>query len=326
MLTVLGVGASVAETILSNQFLAELGEDAADADHIKRLGINSRRSSLPVSYIRDTGNADPRAAKAAAIASPTDLAHRAASQALSQAGITAEQLGLILGDCSTPHQVTPAEGQRLAEKFALKIPSYDLFTTAGPIPGHLDVLASWAEERLPEYALLFSSNTPTLRANFRRGLEAHYLGDGAGAMVLSARHRGKLALKDVASFYDSQLSGVISFDAFDHAIIPRASESRIHEIALEMGKTAIAANNLDPSKIKFIGPEFTVVGGAELATELGVSPQNHWSLLAEVGNTLGASPILNLAARWDEIRKGDQVVCVQVGVGVSYGYAVFEGL
>jgi 3-oxoacyl-[acyl-carrier-protein] synthase III len=100
----------------------------------------------------------------------------------------------------------------------------------------------------------------------------------------------------------------------------------VYEIALEVGKKALSTNQLDASKVKFIGPEFTVSGGAKLARELGVSAQNHWSLLAEVGNALGASPVLNLAAHWQEIQKGDLVVCVQVGVGVSYGYAVFEGL
>lgn len=326
MLTVLGVGASFAETVLSNQLLAELRETVAVSEGLSSGGVTSRRSSLPVSYLRDTGNIDPRAAKGAAIVSPTELALRASTQALKQAGITPEQLGLILGDCSTPHQVTPAEGQRVAEKFGVTVPSYDLFTTAGPIPGHLDVLSSWAEDRMPEYALIFSTNTPSQRVNFRRGHEGCYMGDGAGAMVVSMKHSGRLALRDVASFFDPSESGIISFDIFDHAIIPSASETAVHAIALEMGKKAIENNRLDPLKIKFIGPEFSVGGGVELARKLGVSPQNHWSILAEVGNTLGASPILNLAARWNEVQKGDQVVCVQVGVGVSYGYAVFEGI
>ena len=286
----------------------------------------SCRSTLPLSYLVETGNSDPRAARTAALASPTELAHRAALQALTQVGISAEQLGLVIGDCCTPYQVTPAEGQRLADKFGIKVPSYDIFTTTGPIPGHLDVLASWDESRVPEYALLFSTNTPTQRVNFRNGAEALFLGDGAGALVVSTQHKGKLAIRDVGSFHNSRASGVMSFSTFEHASIPTAAEAVVYEIALEMGRKAISANHLDASKIKFIGPEFTLSSGAKLVHELGVSPQNHWSLLAEVGNALGASPVLNLAAHWQQIQKGDLLVCVQVGVGVSYGYAVFEGL
>jgi 3-oxoacyl-[acyl-carrier-protein] synthase III len=326
VLSVLGVGASTGETVLTGHVLA--GSRVAEGGSMKiphNEGL-SCRSTLPVSYLLETGNADPRAAKAAALASPTELAHRAALQALTQVGISAEQLGLVIGDCCTPYQVTPAEGQRLADKFGIKVPSYDIFTTTGPIPGHLDVLASWNELRVPEYALLFSTNTPTQRVNFGKGGEAISLGDGAGALVVSTQHKGKLALRDVGLFHDSRANGMMSFNAFEHASISAGTEALVYEIALEVGKKALSTNQLDASKVKFIGPEFTVSGGAKLARELGVSAQNHWSLLAEVGNALGASPVLNLAAHWQEIQKGDLVVCVQVGVGVSYGYAVFEGL
>jgi len=324
VLSVLGIGAGWPQGALSNAFFGDMLKAKGSAALIAS-GMVSRRSSLPEGYILETGNLDPRSAKESATDSPTTLAVAASTQALGRAGISPEQLGLIMGDCCTPYQVTPAEGQRIAEKFGLKIPSFDLYSTTGPIPAHLDVLASWNEERVPEYSLLVGTNTPLQRVDFMNGHEATIVGDAAGALVVSAKHRGKLALRETQFFHDAAHCEEIKFDAFKHATIPVKTESRIVDLALEMGRKAISDNNLDPSRIKFIGPEFSAQSANRISTGLGVTPQNHWSLVSGIGNSLSAAPIVVLSSRWDEIKKGDLIVCVQVGVGLSYGYALFEG-
>ena len=64
--------------------------------------------------------------------------------------------------------------------------------------------------------------------------------------------------------------------------------------------------------------------GDSLCEALEIPAHNHWSTVAEFGNTLSAGPLITLANHWDQIMPGDTVICVQVGVGLSYGFVILE--
>src|SRR3546814_2135143 len=73
-----------------------------DGDWIMdRVGIERRRTVLPLDYIKTTRNADPRQAIEASLYSNAQTGARAAQQAIAAAGISPDEIGLVIsGSCS----------------------------------------------------------------------------------------------------------------------------------------------------------------------------------------------------------------------------------
>ena len=84
-----GLGHAHPEPEITNRFLESLEIGTDDAWILERVGIRSRRTVLPLDYIRTTRNRDPRAALEAATESNATLGARAARLALERAGIAA---------------------------------------------------------------------------------------------------------------------------------------------------------------------------------------------------------------------------------------------
>ena len=77
-LHLLGTGHFHPENEITNAFLESLDIGTTDQWIMERVGIRSRRTTLPLDYIRETGNRDPRAALEAAVYSNAELGKRAA--------------------------------------------------------------------------------------------------------------------------------------------------------------------------------------------------------------------------------------------------------
>ena len=65
-LNLLGIGHFHPESEITNRFLEDLDIGTSDDWILERVGIRTRRTALPLDYIRETRNADPRAAIEAA--------------------------------------------------------------------------------------------------------------------------------------------------------------------------------------------------------------------------------------------------------------------
>jgi 3-oxoacyl-[acyl-carrier-protein] synthase-3 len=61
-----GLGHFHPENEITNRFLEELDLGTSDAWILERVGIRSRRTVLPLDYLRETRNLDLRAAEGAA--------------------------------------------------------------------------------------------------------------------------------------------------------------------------------------------------------------------------------------------------------------------
>ena len=196
---ILGVGAAHPEVEVSDEFLASIGlvPTAHESQLLSRFGVRARRVSLPQDYMSTTKNREVLEGRAIATTSPTSLAVVAIRQALERAGITAEQVGLIIADTATPYQTCPSEAQRIGGALGVKIPAYDIVAGSASLPLYLEMLSSWKPERIPDYVLCVSTNTLSQHvAYFDSALPAHLYGDAAAALVFSPRHAGKFKVVD----------------------------------------------------------------------------------------------------------------------------------
>ena len=110
-----GIGHFHPENEITNEFLESLDIGTTDDWIMDRVGIRSRRTSLPLDYIRETRNRDPRMGMEAAEYSNAEMGRRAADLALERAGVTADQIGMVIAGGCAPDYAIPAESARIAE-------------------------------------------------------------------------------------------------------------------------------------------------------------------------------------------------------------------
>jgi 3-oxoacyl-[acyl-carrier-protein] synthase-3 len=325
VLSILGIGRAYPSDKIDNQLLAELTSGISAGEITKQCSIETRRTTLPASYIRETLNAVNRDAWKTTSKTPTELALEATEEALRRAGLTRQDIGLIIADTSTPRETTPSEGQRLAKKLDLKVPSYDLCSGTGFFPGQADVLNSWKIDRLPEVALCVSTNTPTCAVDYRGGHEMYYFGDAASAVLVSKVRPGKLRIE--SSFYAAspahEAFPSLGTDGFLRMNLPLLRKW-IDGTTDDMLGRALAESRLNAGDVKFVGTQFSYSDLQALCRKYGIGDANHWHNVTENGYSFGSSAMCVLGDRWDSITGGETIVFAQASAGPGFGFVVLK--
>ncbi len=116
MLHILGMGCCHPTVEVDNKFLEDLDVGTTAAWIEEKIGIKTRLTTLPLDYIRNTRNQDPRMAHEVASMTPTEMGVRASKAALLRVGISAQDVGMIVCNTCTPYQTLPTESQRIARE------------------------------------------------------------------------------------------------------------------------------------------------------------------------------------------------------------------
>jgi 3-oxoacyl-[acyl-carrier-protein] synthase III len=320
---ILGVGSAYTDLVLSNADLASFGCSlAADEQRfLERSGIVSRRISLPLRYITETRNADVVAGRSQALISPTALAVQAVHQALGRAGISLEQVGLLLADTSTPDQTCPSEAQRIGGLLGVKVPAYDVVAGAGMFTHYIDMLASWKPERLPDYILCVSTNTSSQHVDYSgAALPAYLFGDAAFAMVLSTRQKGKARVQ--ATFLRRDVRGPAAVVVEKHVSV----DTQKLPTKTELKEQIVAGLELLAQQSKFsaattalVGPQLFTAEISSFAPELGISEAQILSGSRDAGYAMGASSGAALSVVWDSLLPEKTVAILHSGDGLFSG-------
>lgn len=313
MLNILGLGSAYAEHRLDAGTFKALG-----------FGVPAGRcisSSLSFDYIKSTKNSDPKLALTTAGIGSSALGVKAAEQAIQRAGITKEEIGLVIGDTGTPVETTPSEGQRIACGLDLKIPAYDICSGGAASIIQLATILAWEPSRLPKYTLIVSSNLATHRINYSSEFEATTFGDGAAAAVVSCEVAGRLVVEAAEFGVDFKRTQLITSDI--HGFLKVADKTALKEalalhVAADLAKVREKIT-ADVKKLAVILPQFPQSMLPEVDTKPGVVVEQ-WSNFAANGNILGASVLSVLADNCQRLSAGQAVALVDVGAGLSHGY------
>lgn len=188
MLRIVSVGWVHPEGMLSEEVLAQGGAVPSEEQKALQWGIRHRHSVCDKPFEPVSGVLTPEQMKErfAVTAEPlVAMAVEAAKIAMTRAGITAEQTGIVLGDTATPIETIPAFAALVAGRLGVKVPAYDVTGISAALPLQLQTLLGWREEMVPQYSLLVSANTPTPYLSYAMGDECSWvMSDSAGAVVV----------------------------------------------------------------------------------------------------------------------------------------------
>jgi len=315
---IIGTGSSLPAKILTNADL-ELMVDTSDEWITARTGIKERRIASDGEFT-------------------STFAIEASRRALEMAGISAQELDLIILGTVTPDFPFPATSCIIQHELkATNAVAFDISAACSGFVYGLSIADSYIRGGMAKKALVIGAEVLSRIVNWNDRNTCVLFGDGSGAAVLelSTDDTGIMSthIFTNGAFWDtlsqpacgnrnpasqSVLDNQLSFikmngnDVFKYAV--RAME--------EAACTALAANDMVSENISMFIPHQANRRIIEAtAKRLGLPEKNVFINLENYGNTSSASiPVaLDEANRGNKLNKGDIVMLDAFGGGFTYG-------
>ncbi|MCF6767321.1 ketoacyl-ACP synthase III [Thiotrichales bacterium 19S11-10] len=115
----------------------------------------------------------------------TDLAEKAAKNAIESAGLDPKKIGLVIVATGTPDYLMPSTASILQHRLGIDhVPSFDLSAACGGFVYALDVAKQYIENESIEYALVIGAERLSRALDWQDRSTSVLFGDGAGAVIL----------------------------------------------------------------------------------------------------------------------------------------------
>jgi 3-oxoacyl-[acyl-carrier-protein] synthase-3 len=317
-----GIGSYVPEKVLTNKDLEEM-VDTNDEWIRSRTGIEERRI-------------------AADSTTTSDLAYEASLAALEDAGLEAEELDMILVATITPDMPFPATACLLQDRLdAGEVAAFDLEAGCSGFVYALSTATQFVQTGAYDNILVVGAETLSKILNWEDRNTCVLFGDGAGAAVVQPVETGGI-LSNVlgADGSGGELLKIPAGGSRQPACLETA-ENNLHYIEMEgnavfkfavriMSKAALQAlkeAGLDREDVDFFVPHQANTRIIDAATKrLKVDDDDVFVNLNKYGNTSAASIPLALdeAKEAGKIKKGDNIVLVGFGAGLTWAASVIE--
>ena len=312
---ILGTGSYAPEHVVTNDDLSAL-VDTNDEWITQRIGVRSRHISETETNV--------------------DMAVKAAERALENAGISADELDLIIATTITGDTLSPGTGCMVQNRIGAHCPAFDLAAACSGFLFALETAAGFLSRGAYNRVLVVSAERMSGIIDWTDRGTCCIFGDGAGAVVLKASSDpGILAARmyadgdygeKVLSLTASLNHGVISGDPYI-----RMDGRQVFRLAVE-GLVGSAREVADLACVHTEDVALFVPHQANLrimtmvAAKLGIPEERMVRTVAEHGNTSAASVPLALdrAVRAGMVKPGELVLLQGVGAGMAWGSALIR--
>jgi 3-oxoacyl-[acyl-carrier-protein] synthase III len=305
---VTGLGHYVPPEVVPNGPIAErMGVD--DAWIVKRTGIKSRRRAAPADRL-------------------SDIATFAGRRALSDAGLEALDVDLVLVATMTPDEITPNSAPLVAH--ALGADNAGAIDIGAACTGWLAALrlaAGQVETGRADRVLVIGAELLTRITDFDDPKTAMLFGDGAGAVLVGGEGDGDIGPIVMAA--DGSLADRITA-SHDKRVLQMDGHST-YQVAVkrlsEATVSAVARSGLELDDIDLFvyhqanGRIIKAVGD-----RLDLEPARVADYVAHMANTSAASIPLTLSLLREDgrLRYGQKVLIAAIGAGFTWGAGVIE--
>jgi 3-oxoacyl-[acyl-carrier-protein] synthase-3 len=313
----------VPEKILTNSDLEKMVE-TSDEWIMTRTGIKERHI-------------------AAADEFTSDLGAQAALRAMKMAGVTADQIDLIIVATITPDMPFPSTACLVQRKIGAKrAAAFDLEAACSGFIYGLEIGQQFIMSRTYKTVLVIGAEKLSSIVDWTDRNTCVLFGDGAGAAILQNRpgSHGLLTAVMGANGDDADLlympGGGSRCPASNESIASR--QHYLHMAGKETFKSAVQAMQkaaeeslrrceLTIEQIKCVIPHQAnrrIIDA--VADRLGATPEQLFVNLQKYGNTSAASVAIALdeAVEAGRVQRGDLILLVVFGAGLTWGAAVIE--
>ncbi|MDB6067967.1 MAG: 3-oxoacyl-(acyl-carrier-protein) synthase 3 [Pedosphaera sp.] len=318
-----GVGSYVPERIVTNADLERM-VDTSNEWIVSRTGIKERRV-------------------AAADEFTSDLAAHAATRAMKQAGVKPEEIDLIIVATITPDMPFPSTACLVQQKIgAYRAAAFDIEAACSGFIYGLEIGQQFIMSRTYNTVLVIGAEKLSSIVDWTDRNTCVLFGDGAGAAILQNRPNAH-GLLTACMGADGQKADLLSMPGGGSRCPASAASvsAGMHYLRMdgkETFKNAVQAMNtaaqeslrrceLDISQIKCIIPHQANRRIIDAVSDrLGAKPEQVFVNLDKYGNTSAASVAIALdeVVESKRIQRGDLILLVVFGAGLTWGAAVIE--
>lgn len=316
--------------VIDNAFLESLDIGTNDAWIRERVGIIKRHTVLPLDYLRQTRNADPRAALEAAELSNAETGARAAQLALQRANLEPSDIGLVISGGCSPDECIPAESNRIAEELGISAPAFDLGAACSSFGAQMHFLTGMRPERLPDYVLVVNPENSTRVVDYRDRTSCVLWGDGTSAAILSPRHPGRFTITETLLGGDPSGADKVKVPRMGHftqngAAVQHFAVKRATETFLELRRRWLAVNpERQPQHLGLIGHQANLRMLESVAKRVEVPESQHLFNVDKRGNTGASGAPGVLSERWDDPDLPKNIGMAVVGSGLTWAGVLLE--
>ncbi len=306
-------------TEISNGFLESLDIGTSDDWILERVGIRSRRTVLPLDYIRDTRNRDTRGVHEAALETQAELGARAAEMALARAGLEPSDIGMVVAGTSCPDMVAPAQAAQVARALGLEVPVFDVASACTSFFAQMKLLSGMGAGALPAFVLVVAADTLTRTVDYDDRSAAVLWGDGAAAAIVSGSEPGHACV--LQPRLDSSPEGAMKvsvpwalhFDQEGHAVQKFAIKKTVDGVA------RLRDTVTEPERdFHFVGHQANLRMLEVVCRQSELPPERHHSNVEWYGNTGAASAASVVSMGWEKWTAAADVALVGVGAGLTW--------
>ncbi len=318
-----GVGSYVPERILANAELESM-VDTTDDWITSRTGLKQRRIAAEDEHT-------------------STLAAHAARKALAQAGLDAADLDLIIVATITPDMPFPATACLVQKELgATKAAAFDLEAACSGFIYALEVGRAFIASGVYQNVIIIGAEKLSSIIDWEDRNTCVLFGDGAGAAVLQRCDgaRGVLATRLGSDGNKADILAMPGGGCRQPATVDSVNE-RIHFLKME-GKevyknavnamTAAAKEVLETSGLSIEDIQCIIPHQANqriisaIGSRLGAREDQVFVNLQKYGNTSAASVAVALdeALQTGKIKRGDKILIIAFGAGLTWGATVLE--
>jgi 3-oxoacyl-[acyl-carrier-protein] synthase-3 len=256
----------------------------------------------------------------------SDLALQASLRAIEVAGISADEIDLVIVATSTPDQVFPSTACSLQDKLGIKNhgAAFDMQAVCGGFVYALNTADLYIRGGQAKTALVVGAEIFSRILDWEDRTTCVLFGDGAGAVVLQASETpGIVAGKLHADGSHRSMLQADPLVTMDGQAVFKFAVKVLSEVVEEV----LEENHLSGSDISWLVPHQANIRIMEAtARKLGLSMDKVIVTVAHHGNTSAASiPLaLDSAVRDGRIKAGQNILLEAVGGGFTWGAVLIK--
>ncbi len=322
--TIAGTGSYLPERVLSNADLERM-VDTSDEWIVERTGIRERRIAADDEFT-------------------SHLAAKAALSALTQTGLAADQVELIIVATVTPDTLTPSTACHVQRHLgAHRAVAFDISAACSGFLFAMRIAKRLISDGAFRNALIIGAEKLTAFVDWKDRSTCVLFGDGAGAAVLRPALPGEGEIIATEMGTDGNQTHLIEIPGGGSACPITAANAGQNLASLAMlgrevfkhavtrmrdaAERVIERAGLTPDQIALVVPHQANVRIIDaLAHRLSVPSDRVFVNLHKYGNTSSAAVAIALdeAHRQGRFRRGDHVVMVAFGAGLTWAAAAIR--
>ncbi|WP_288127508.1 beta-ketoacyl-ACP synthase III [Thiomonas sp.] len=318
---IIGTGSHLPPNRVSNdqlaQQLARDGIETSDAWIVERTGIRFRHFADPAT-------------------SSVDLGEQAARRAIDAAGLSPQDIDLIIVATSTPDMIFPSNAALIQGRLgAVGGAAFDVQAVCAGFVYALTVADQFVRCGMARNALVIGTEVFSRILDFKDRATCVLFGDGAGAVVLSASEEPGLLAS--ALHADGRQAGILCTpgrvaggEVSGHPYLKMDGQAvfkQAVQVLEQVAREVLDKAGRKPEDVDWMVPhQANIRIMLHTAKKLGLPADKVVQTVDQHGNTSAASiPLaLDVAVRSGQVRRGDTVLIEAVGGGLTWGAALLE--